>query len=568
MEEGQHHFVLSELPYEERALASAHKCRYYKGIGWVYTGVSLPEALKEYAAAQYTWGEWVQKQLNGLLTPGNPDPDTDTGTITLEPDQAADVEAVREARQAGAPEFLVANDVGTGKTVVGVAAAKALPAVANILVVCPKSVIPGWRHHVRMMGDGGKNWVFINYESILKLLDPPASAVSAKKRRTKNRNTARHGTPKVAWDLVISDESHNRGNPDAQRSLAVDRVINGPGPRPAFTLNLSATAGANPAKLAYLHRGFAWRTGGTIRPAVTAKDYVAWCQQYGIKVSQSGYGDRLAWERNTADLKKIQTMLFTGYPTWGVRRLAPWDEPRRIPTPVALSPKEKAAYETEWQAFKPVMEQLKAAQKAHEAGTPESGDMRRAKENGLAATLRYRQKIGMIKANGVAEFIKDKLVDGFQVAVSCQFTGTVEAIAEALEASKIPVALFTGQNADTRETDREQFQTGTKPVILFTPTDGFNLQANDSSVPGASTAPRITVVAEQRSRPEQSLQAEGRCHRNHQIAPVFYVYAENTIEDRDISTSVEKMKDLKTMHGDPLVSFDGLSKALHLPTII
>lgn len=566
---GERHYVL-DVPYEERALAQAHKARYYPDAGWVHTGRALPAGLSAYRPDRYSWAEWVEGELNGTAPHGTPNPDPSTGEIILRPDQVDDVRTALAARAAGAPEFVIGNDVGTGKTACAITVVKNLPNVRSVLIVCPVGVMPNWRSHLRRMGDGGKRWAIINYESSKKLLGTPASAHAAKRTRTKNLRTAREGKPKAQFDVVITDESHALSNPEAQQTMVMDKVIAGPNGVPAFVLRLSATAGSNPAQLSYLHRGIAWRTGDTVKPTITADEYVQWCEDNGLKVSRGGYGNKLAWERNGTDLKRMNALLFKGEPRWGIRRTPPWDEPQRIPLPVALTAHERSAYEEEWAQFSAAMDRLDAL-RVQASTSPEkrvSEALADARAKGRAAQIRYRQKAGQIKARGNALFAEELLAKGLQVAISCEYLGTVEAIQEALGGMGIEAAEFTGQNRQAREGEREQFQRGEKRVIVFTPAEGFNLQANDGGVAGASTAARATIVAEPRWSPKKALQIEGRCHRDHELAPVYYSYAEGTVDEKVISAALSGMRDTKTLMGDSVEHFQGLSRALGVPLVL
>lgn len=558
------------VPYEERAVARTQGARYFPECGWVHVGKTLPRALEAYRPAPYSWEEWVSQELSGEPSGTNRAPEGVAEPLTLRDDQEADVAAILRAKSEGAPEFILGNDVGTGKTAVAVAAAKAIPGVQRVLVVCPLGVVPGWRSHLRRMGDGGKRWAVINYESAKKLLAAPSSAREAKRTRTKNLRIAREGKPKVQWDVVITDESHARGNPESQRTMMLDRVIAGPGRQPAFVLNLSATAGSNPAQLSYLHRGIAWRTGRRPARTITADEYVSWCAGNGIKVSRGGYGNRLTWERNGADLRKMNMLLFKGEPRWGVRRTPPWDEPRRIPLPVELTHAERVAYEQEWEQFRAAMAHLEKVRRQADSmnGKAPGTALSEANTKGRAAQVRYRQKAGQIKARGTALFVKELLTKGLQVAISCEYIGTVEAVRDALGSLGVSAGEFTGQNRQDREEQRIAFQRGEVPVIIFTPAEGFNLHANDGGIEGASSTPRAIVVAEPRWSPKKALQVEGRCHRDHQLAPVYYSYAEDTVDEKVISTSLAGMRDTKVLMGDSVAHFATLSEALGVPLVL
>lgn len=780
---GERVFVL-DVPFAERAVASHHGARWYPGLGWGWVGRRLPGALYPYYPKPYSWQAWQAADL-ARFGDGDPTPDASTGSLTLRPDQAEDVDIILAARRAGCPEFLLASDVGVGKSPVTVAALKRMPGVANILVVAPLPVLANWRRHLEEMGDGDKRWCLINYDSVKRLLTPPPSAEKAKRTRTKNQHTAHRGVGKVAWDVVVTDESHlcfpageqvatehgpmdiatlvgmdaserprvysqkedgttrlsavtmgfvspmkplvrvihehgefvctedhpvhtkergyvpaidlrglpegvhpeagaagdvltlllepaesgaqdrdeglrgvpgalqrspgegvlegvpsgaevptsgagvralrgdvrdrrqhapdqevevpgspqgahprasrvvrvevlergggsgprgggrgdqvynisveddenyfvngvlvhNCANPASQQSAAVERIISGPpGHRPAFVLRLSATAGSNPAQLSYLHRGLAWRTGEPVRASVTAEEYQQWCQDRGITVTPGRFGSGLAWERNADDLVRMNHLLFSGAPKWAIRRRPDWPQQQRFLLPVDLDGDEMDAYEREWSEFRSAMKEIERARAraaaSHTAAASRAVSAARAK--GLAAQTRYRQKAGLLRARSTAEFVAEMVTKGRQVAVSCEYLGTVQAVVEALGKAKVPVVTFTGENRDTREADRLAFQRGEVPVIVFTPAEGFNLHANDTMVSGSST-PRVTVVAEPRWSPKKALQIEGRTNRNGHEAPCWYAYSTGTVEEKVLKTVIRGMNDTAVINGD------------------
>lgn len=542
-------------------MASTHGARWIPDYGWVYVGTSLPNGLRHYLPRRYSWQQWLAEDLTGP-TDGDPTADGTTGTITLRADQIEDTNALLTAQAAGAPEFLLGSKVGTGKTMVAIAAAKRMPGVRRILVVCPLTVAPGWRTALDQMGDGGKRWCIINYESSKRLLAQPASAAQAKRRSTKNRRHATDGIPRVAWDLVITDESHMLADPASQRSKVLERVIAGPkGTGPAFSLRMSATAGRDPSKLAYLHRGLAWRSGEPVRTHITAEQYQTWCAERGIVVQPGRFGNKLYWpEKNDADLDKMNLLLFTGAPKWGIRREPEWPDQQRHLLPVELTTDEQDAYEEEWSQFEAALKEVDRLRKAvrRSGGKGHGKKVASARAKGLAAMTRYRQKAGQLRAPYSADFALDLVEKGYQVAISCEYLGTVDRVREHLHNRDIEPALFTGDNRDTREDDRLRFQRGETPIILFTPAEGFNLQAGEAAS-GATTAPRATVVAEPRWSPIKALQVEGRAHRNGYEAPCYYAYATDTIEEKVLRTVLDGMQATSRIMGDDTDDLSGLA---------
>lgn len=523
---------LLDVPWEERSVASARGATWDKKRGaWTYTGTDLPEALTPYRAPKYSWLDYQMHTGRAASAPA-----TSTGSITLRPDQRADVDTLLAAFNAGAPEVLVASKTGTGKTFVALVTAISLPRSGKILIVCPKSVIPAWRASIEDVGAQGKRFAIINYESLKRLIKEPKTPAKPKAKTKRGRRNATRranvahvskGTGKEKWDVIIFDEAHYLANPDSQRSRAAHTITEtSADPR---IIRVSATIGRDPSKLMSLARAFAWSRGMSIpQSLVTPEKWGQWCQGHGMSVELKTWGKSsyLSWNKNDRDLALINTMMFSSSPPWAVRSDPGWEKTRRYAVPLELTRAEKSAYHEAWSQFASVV-------KALDSGAPPEGQARnKASMEGRAALIRYRQKSGILKAPYVAAYINDLLEDGVtQVAVSCEFMGTLDAITEHL--STMP-ALFTGRNTDTREAERVAFQRGDKRVILFTPAEGFSLHQGER---GGNDNPRVHIVAEPSYSPVKALQKEGRTNRDGRTAPVLYMTATGTIDEK-VSKSI------------------------------
>jgi len=107
---------------------------------------------------------------------------------------------------------LLADEMGTGKTIQALALINADPSIHSVLVVCPASVKINWKREARawltrpmsigIAGDGFPvaDMVIINWDIL---------------RKYRLQLRARH------WDLAIFDESHRAKNPAAQRTAEV-----------------------------------------------------------------------------------------------------------------------------------------------------------------------------------------------------------------------------------------------------------------------------------------------------------------------------------------------------------
>jgi superfamily II DNA or RNA helicase len=117
-----------------RAVAAASGARWDAEHGvFVYRGDgALPAALGPFRAAPYSWEARVERELNGAATPRASVP---TGNVALRPHQRAAVDAIRAARGAGRAGFLLADDVGLGKTITAWEAVSTAAGVTSVLIV-------------------------------------------------------------------------------------------------------------------------------------------------------------------------------------------------------------------------------------------------------------------------------------------------------------------------------------------------------------------------------------------------------------------------------------------------
>lgn len=556
---GQRVFFL-DVPFEERTVPRVFSATWHRGIGHVYVGKTLPQELHRYRPLAYSWEKWQEAQYAGEFSSAipAPAPTADTGTFTLRPDQLEDVRKILIARKAGAPEFLVGSETGVGKTAVALAAVKRMARVKNVLVICPLTVAAGWRVHLDQMGDGGKNWCIVNYEATKKLLEPPPSAQTARSTRTRNLKTVRDGKPRVQWDVVIRDESQHCANPESQQTRAVNRIIAGPDTRAAFVLNLSATAATTPAKASYLMRGLCWREGRGVPQSVSMSMFLEWCETHGLSVDRSGFNDALKWTATGAaaqrELRRLNELIYGGDTPWALRRKPDWPEVQRFPIPVQLTAAELDAYNTDWAEFQDALRRIKRDEKT---ATGARGGAGAAAMRGAAAKMRFRQKAGQLRAHGVADFVAEKVSAGYQVSVSAEFIGTVDRIAKALTAKGVRTTTFTGENRQARDENRLAYQRGEYQVLIYTPTEGFNLHAGETAV-GGNSVPRLTIIAEPRWSPDKTLQAEGRAQRNGTEAPVYYLYALGTVELDVLSVELNGMRNAAVINGDDTSSITAM----------
>lgn len=560
-------FVLS-VPFELRNDATANGARwdpYYRQN--IYVGTTLRYGLAPYAAPDYSWERWVEDDINNSMLAPAPS----TITMTPRPHQVEAINKIVDSAKKGWRGFLEADDVGVGKTIaswVGAIGVSRQRGGSKILVVCPKGVIPHWRRTIAAVGDDGNRVVVINYEQAKKLLSVPESATAATRTRTKNKRIANSGQPLVDWDVVLIDESHKCKNQESQRTRAVARIARYAQAAKAapYVIWMSATAGQNPTELGYLAPLLAQITGAS-RSALS--DFGQWLADEGFAVTYNARFKKWDWgvapddatpsqlaeleRRKAEDLERIHSLLFADPSAPSIRRLptdiAGWPEIQRIPYPVELDFAQRNLYEQAWTEFRSQM-------RLHGHGKNPAGSM--------VARLRFRQKASLIRVPGTVEHVLNLLENGHQVAVSVFFHESLEAIRDQLEAAGVTVAEYSGANSADREDERFKFQRGQARVILYTVAEAISLHQKEPLPDGshATDVPRDNVVHDPRYSGLESIQIEGRTHRDGQAANVYYCFAVKSVEEAMVRTLVSRVLSTKAMAGDDVTSVRVLEAVL------
>jgi hypothetical protein len=233
-----------------------------------------------------------------------------------------------------------------------------------------------------------------------------------------------------------------------------------------------------------------------------------------------------------ADLARLQSWLADADPPATLHRAAPWGPVSVTGTPVALTPAERAAYDSEWSEFRAEMQLARRA---------------RQSAKGRAALMRFRQKAGLIRVQATVDWIKAQVEAERQVAVSVEFVETAaDPIREALLDAGIPVAGIYGSSGTARfdpEAERLRFQRGEAMVCVFTVTASISLHAGEllpDGRPGSPT-PRVGLFHQPRFSGIQARQVTGRTHRDGQVSPWRIAFAEDTVEEQVARVMVERL---------------------------
>ncbi len=448
-------------------------------------------------------------------------------------------DAILAARDAGKPGFLLGDLTGLGKTLSAWLALASMPE-QDVLVICPKGAIPQWRSTIARSGVKPKSVTLMNFEKTKSLMAPPPAS-NKRSTRAKNNELAKLGTPRRIWPLVVIDESHRIRNPNSQQGLVCRQMAAAAG----FTLYMSATAGQAPHELSYLGKLLTVASG---EKGGDLDAFRALMKRLGIGRAK-GRWKNWSWEPNDGDRKAMSDLLYKGRDAIGLRRrpeeIAGWPEVQREVTPTALDTENRRLYEATWREFRKEIGLL-------------GGSTRRAA--GWAADLRFRQKGSLLRIAGTADFADDLIGNGQQVAVSVAFLETSALLAEKLTGHGWRVGEINGtQSGEKNEAVRVAFQSGRLDAVVFTVTESISLHRGE--MPGGERE-RSLIIHDMRHSAIQLQQIEGRCHRDGQLAVIYYAYAEDTVEEKVAATVIARMADMEGMAGDDTAMLDAIGQVI------
>lgn len=545
------------IPYEAQYFAKSLGVEYNPYLKmYLYEGVKLNPQLTPYKAEPFSLEKWVEDSLNGTEPAPLP-----PAKMKPRPHQVTAIKKIGGTAKTGWRGFVLADNVGLGKTLEGVfgayLAAKQKGFTpqnkAKVLIVAPKSALPHWRNTLIATSIDNLKVVVINYDQSKKLLDAPASAQNVKKTVTVNRHTMTKGRPTIQWDIIIADESHKLKN-ESQRSAAFANIARyeANATKAPFVIWTSATVGQEPLELGYLAPLIGQMCGV---PNLTHEKWGDWLisNGYNVKKSKAGNfswvrpkGDTPPTERaeilalQQKDVSRLSELIFNDNSP-SIRRnpedIAGWPTQSYVATPVQLAPEGYRLYEEAWNEFRRYIG-------LNPRGKNPSG--------GLAATLRFRQKASMLSALATAEYVNDLLDNGLQVAISVEFIETLDVMKDYLSKKGWHVAEFSGRNTVDRENERLRFQKGEAQVMVFTVKEAISLHANEQLPDGtkATSAKRAMVVHDIRYSAIDMTQIIGRTTRDGELAIAYLMFTDATIEARILQTVLERMKNVRTLSGD------------------
>lgn len=535
-------YIVLDIPFTYREVASKYGAKwnpFYRVYTWRGERHNLPIPLTGFEAQPLSWSFYIEHVLNN-----NPFPVLNPSkVITPRQHQIVASNLITCAFQKGYPGYLLADEVGLGKTITAWHAILNLPTnrPLNIGIIAPLSVLAGWRNTILWMGNKGHRIILINYDRLRVFFEQNDNAKTLKgvSKYARSRN----------MDVMIWDECHYLKNLKAARTKLALSLYEST----RFNLWLSATAGQNPLELGYLLPLLKSIVPGPSRGSTPLKQFEALCISLGLSVKRTSFGG-WNWDNQSDDCKKMHNLLFKSSPSKiippAIRRkpqdIAGWPSLQRILQPIDLEAEEMQMYNLHWQDF------LKEIQ-----NKPINSKNKKALENGLVSVIRFRMKASLLRTSYTVDSIMNHLEDGYKVAVFCEYKGTINDISEKLKKKKVPHSIITGAVSDPkeREEQRKQFQAGKNQVILFNVQEGINLQEGEII---ENDKPRIQIDHDITWSALKMHQTDGRCHRNGKFATVYWMYATNTKELRVIEVLLKKLKSMNTLSGDSNESINEL----------
>ena len=123
---------------------------------------------------------------------------------------------------------------------------------------------------------------------------------------------------------------------------------------------------------------------------------------------------------------------------------------------------------------------------------------------------------------------------------------------DALRKKHVPVVEFTGRAAADREKNRITFQKGEAKVIVANVAEAVSFHACESLPDGtkATSAQRISIIADVRQNPNDCIQQMGRAHRDGQCSPVEFPVILDTVDVKVMDSFIKKARNLNNMKAE------------------
>jgi SNF2 family DNA or RNA helicase len=452
-------------------------------------------------------------------------------------------------KAAGSRRFLDASDMGSGKTLKGVAFDERYNPNQRTLVVCPMAVIQHWRQWFIKLGvpvvalsHTGSGPPGPEYQAAMDRFVNRDNKVLVVHWQTLQKRLLLPRLKKVKWGLIIGDEIHNIQGRKSQQSIGLKSL------KTNLKLGLSGTpATTNIENM--------WSPLNWLHPVTANGGFGSYWTFYNEYVESEedfrGYRHTLGPKNLDEFLKRIEP--------WYVRHMKREQCCPNHPNGIMPWLKDKT-YEVIKVDLPPqirrVYEEMK---KEMVAWVGEHQDEPVIAANFLARMIRLNQFTGAyasITPQGDVKLSEpspkiDALMDVLSrtdrpIVVYSAYRQMIELMIARLKKVGIPCGMYTGGNKSTREDDKRRFQQRQIRVL------GITIRAGGVGLDGLQDVSDTAVYLDRDWSPAFNVQSEDRLWRDGQSNAVTIIdlVSVNTIELGRRQGIQEKWSWLKSMLGD------------------
>jgi SNF2 family DNA or RNA helicase len=449
----------------------------------------------------------------------------------------------------GSRRFLDASDMGSGKTLKGVAFDERYNPNERTLIVCPMAVIQHWRTWFRKRGvpvvalsHTGSGSPGPSYQAAMDRFVNRDNKVLVVHWQTLQKRLLLPRLQKVKWGLIVADEIQNIQGRKSQQSIGLKSL------KTKRKLGLSGTpATTNIENM--------WSPLNWLHPMTADGGFGSFWTFYNQYVQSEedwrGYRHTIGPQNLDEFLKRIEP--------WYVRHMKreqccphhpqgvmPWLKDKDWETvEIELPPQIRRAYEE--------MKKEMVAWVGEHEDEPVIADnflarmIRLNQFTGAYATIDPQGRVRMEEPSPKIDALMDILSRTDRpVVVYSAYRQMIELMHRRLQKAGIPSGMYTGGNKSTRETDKKHFIEGRTRVL------GITIRAGGVGLDGLQDRADTAIYLDRDWSPAYNVQSEDRLWRDGQANAVHIIdlVSVNTIELGRRQGIQEKWSWLKSMLGD------------------
>lgn len=419
---------------------------------------------------------------------------------------------------------LIADEMGTGKTIQTLAYLRKHSKIRPVVIICPSSVKLNWEKEIKkwcntdkieiIKGRKGeinteKEFYIINYDIISSRLDE---------------------LKKLNSECIVIDESHKIKNYRAQRTEAIINLVK----NVKSIICLTGTPIVNrPSEL--------WTTLQILQPKDSdLRNFWDYMKKY-----TGATKTRFGWDFSGAtNLEELQNKLRS---TIMIRRLKKdvlSDLPEKQKSHIPFEITNKSEY--------------KKALNNFSNWYKENEDKILEEQSALLVQMEKLKQISVDgKINEMIKFIKDMIENHEKVVIFAHHINIQNEIAAEIEALQIT----GGMSAEEKEKIINEFNNSNKSIVVSIKSgaEGMNLQSSST-----------VIFTELGWTPGEMLQAEDRVHRigQNNAVNIYYLIAKNTIEEEIINMLNRKEKIIEQSLNDCTIEVENSNSIIEVAKLI